>query len=61
VFVLSSGSDPFEAFKHFASEMGYKDRTHSISLGQGQGPLAEKIILLGRGKGDWVFIQVRTI
>jgi dynein heavy chain len=58
LFLLSSGSDPFEAFQHFASEVGYKDKTQSISLGQGQGPLAEKMISLARVRGDWVFIQV---
>jgi dynein heavy chain len=58
MFVLSSGSDPFEAFQRFASEMGYKDKTQSISLGQEQGPLAEKMITLGTVKGEWVFLQV---
>jgi dynein heavy chain len=58
MFILSSGSDPFEAFQRFASEMGYRDKTQSISLGQGQGPIAEKIISLGTVKGEWVFLQV---
>jgi dynein heavy chain len=58
VFVLTSGSDPFEAFQRFASEMGYKDKIQSLSLGQGQGPLAEKMISLGVVKGEWVFLQV---
>jgi dynein heavy chain len=58
VFVLSTGADPFEALQRFASEMGYKDKIHSLSLGQGQGPVAEKMISLGRTKGEWVFLQV---
>ncbi|XP_069668946.1 dynein axonemal heavy chain 6 isoform X3 [Periplaneta americana] len=57
VFVLSTGSDPFESFQRFASDMGNKDRIQSISLGQGQGPVAEKLISLGIVKGDWVFLQ----
>lgn len=33
------------------------DRIQSISLGQGQGPVAEKMIETGRLRGDWVFLQ----
>ncbi|XP_072930463.1 dynein axonemal heavy chain 6 isoform X2 [Epargyreus clarus] len=57
VFVLSTGSDPFGAFQKFATEMGMRDRVHSISLGQGQGPVAEKMINNAKPKGDWVFLQ----
>ncbi|KAI8430872.1 hypothetical protein MSG28_001005 [Choristoneura fumiferana] len=57
VFVLSTGSDPFGAFQKFATEMGVRDRVHSISLGQGQGPVAEKLINNAKPKGDWVFLQ----
>lgn len=58
VFVLSQGSDPFGAFQRFAKEMDMQDRVHSISLGQGQGPVAERMISNAKGKGDWVFLQV---
>lgn len=34
-------------------------RIHAISLGQGQGPVAEKLILSAVKSGDWVFLQVR--
>ena len=44
VFVLSTGSDPMSAFLRFAREKAYTDRIQSISLGQGQGPVAEKLI-----------------
>ncbi|XP_022832877.1 dynein heavy chain 6, axonemal [Spodoptera litura] len=57
VFVLSTGSDPFGAFQRFATEMGMRDRVHSISLGQGQGPVAEKMISGAKPKGDWIFLQ----
>ncbi|XP_049884905.1 dynein axonemal heavy chain 6 [Pectinophora gossypiella] len=57
VFVLSTGSDPFGAFQKFAVEMAMRDRVHSISLGQGQGPVAEKMINNAKPKGDWVFLQ----
>lgn len=58
VFVLSPGSDPFSSFQRFAEEAGMRGRVASVSLGQGQGPVAEKMIQAARGKGDWVFLQV---
>ncbi|KAF2878695.1 hypothetical protein ILUMI_27474 [Ignelater luminosus] len=57
VFVLSTGSDPFGAFQRFATDMGYRERIQAISLGQGQGPVAEKLIETGKVRGDWVFLQ----
>ncbi|EEZ99537.1 Dynein heavy chain, cytoplasmic-like Protein [Tribolium castaneum] len=57
VFILSTGSDPFGSFQRFADEMGFRERIKSISLGQGQGPVAEKIIEQGLERGDWVFLQ----
>ncbi|XP_078146083.1 dynein axonemal heavy chain 6 [Centroberyx gerrardi] len=57
VFILSTGSDPMGAFQRFAKERGCLDRVKSISLGQGQGPIAEKIILKALKSGNWVFLQ----
>jgi len=57
VFVLSTGSDPMNAFMRFAKEMNYTERIHAISLGQGQGPVAEKLIAAAVANGDWVFLQ----
>ncbi|KOB72814.1 Dynein heavy chain 6, axonemal, partial [Operophtera brumata] len=37
----------------FATEMGVRDKVQSISLGQGQGPVAEKMIMAAKHKGDW--------
>uniref|UniRef100_F7FUV5 Dynein axonemal heavy chain 6 n=1 Tax=Ornithorhynchus anatinus TaxID=9258 RepID=F7FUV5_ORNAN len=51
VFILSTGSDPMGAFLRFAKEM------QSISLGQGQGPIAEKMIKDALKTGNWVFLQ----
>ncbi|XP_045569897.1 dynein axonemal heavy chain 12, partial [Salmo salar] len=57
VFILSTGSDPMGAFQRFAKERGYLDRVRSISLGQGQGPIAEKMILEALKSGNWIFLQ----
>ncbi|XP_069845209.1 dynein axonemal heavy chain 6 isoform X1 [Dipodomys merriami] len=57
VFILSTGSDPMGAFQRFARESGYSDRVQSISLGQGQGPIAEKMIKDAMKAGNWVFLQ----
>ncbi|XP_075229380.1 dynein heavy chain at 16F [Lycorma delicatula] len=57
VFVLSTGSDPVGGFLRFAAETGNTDKIQSISLGQGQGPIAETMIKAAVKKGDWVFLQ----
>lgn len=57
VFVLSSGSDPMSNFLRFAEEMKYMDKFYSISLGQGQGPIAESLIDKSLRLGHWVFLQ----
>ena len=38
-----------------------KFRVHAISLGQGQGPVAEKLINNAIKVGDWVFLQVTSL
>uniref|UniRef100_A0A8C4HQX9 AAA+ ATPase domain-containing protein n=1 Tax=Dicentrarchus labrax TaxID=13489 RepID=A0A8C4HQX9_DICLA len=57
IFILSTGSDPMGAFQRFAKDRGCLDRVESISLGQGQGPIAEKIIHAALKSGKWVFLQ----
>ncbi|KAK3733193.1 hypothetical protein QZH41_008554, partial [Actinostola sp. cb2023] len=57
IFILSTGSDPMNAFLRFARDMNYTDRIQAISLGQGQGPVAEKMIASAAKNGDWVFLQ----
>nr|XP_031828293.1 dynein heavy chain 6, axonemal [Nomia melanderi] len=57
VFILTTGSDPFSGFLRFAAEMNFSDRYNSISLGQGQGPVAEGHIRKGTVEGRWVFLQ----
>ncbi|KAK3264588.1 hypothetical protein CYMTET_26684, partial [Cymbomonas tetramitiformis] len=55
VFILSAGTDPTAVLLSFAQQRGQPIRT--ISLGQGQGPKAERAIKEGRGDGTWVMLQ----
>eukprot|EP00971_Amphidinium_carterae_P260521 5168724-Amphidinium_carterae.2 len=57
IFVLSAGADPTDYLLTLASDLGYSERLHFISLGQGQGPKAEQLIKLGWDTGDWVCLQ----
>lgn len=59
IFVLSTGSDPVSGLMKFASSpsIGMQERLRIISLGQGQGPIAEEIMRKAMVSGDWVFLQ----
>uniref|UniRef100_A0A8B9VSH1 Dynein axonemal heavy chain 12 n=1 Tax=Anas zonorhyncha TaxID=75864 RepID=A0A8B9VSH1_9AVES len=53
IFVLSPGADPMSS-KYIHKE---KMKFQSISLGQGQGPIATKMIQEGMEEGTWVCLQ----
>ena len=55
VFVLSAGADPMTNLLKLASDM--KMQVDSVSLGQGQGPKAEKLMTDGKKNGTWVCLQ----
>ncbi|CAF3079436.1 unnamed protein product [Rotaria socialis] len=57
VFILSTGSDPMSSFSRFAAEMNMTASYKAISLGQGQGPVAEDMISKSVVAGEWVFLQ----
>ncbi|CAE7768679.1 DNAH7 [Symbiodinium sp. CCMP2456] len=55
IFVLSPGSDPSSALYMFATEKGRE--INSLSLGQGQGPKAERLLADATQNGSWVLLQ----
>eukprot|EP00762_Andalucia_godoyi_P006421 ANDGO_02891.mRNA.1 Dynein-1-beta heavy chain len=57
IFLLSAGADPMKELLHFADEMNMGRKLVSVSLGKGQGPIAEKLIEDGKENGNWVLLQ----
>ena len=57
IFILSKGSDPTGMLFKLAKQKNYSDRLQLVSLGQGQGPVAESLVEKGTKTGDWVLLQ----
>jgi len=58
IFILSPGQDPMTELLKFADSRGFGGkRTQAISLGQGQGPIASKLITDALSSGGWVVLQ----
>ncbi|KAK3235324.1 hypothetical protein CYMTET_54467 [Cymbomonas tetramitiformis] len=55
IFVLSPGSDPLSDLLRFADDR--RQRVESVSLGQGQGPVARKLLDQGLMDGFWVVLM----
>uniref|UniRef100_A0A3P9MGF3 Dynein heavy chain region D6 P-loop domain-containing protein n=1 Tax=Oryzias latipes TaxID=8090 RepID=A0A3P9MGF3_ORYLA len=56
IFVLSPGVDPTGALVQLADSSGMTQHFHALSLGQGQAPIAKKLIEEGVKNGHWVFL-----
>lgn len=58
IFVLTPGAAPMTELLKLADDMGYgNNKLVAISLGQGQGPIAESAIQDASDKGTWVCLQ----
>jgi dynein heavy chain len=57
IFILSTGADPTAMLYRFAVSLSFQDKLDMISLGQGQGPKASKMLENGMKEGTWVVLQ----
>ncbi|XP_071951094.1 dynein axonemal heavy chain 2-like isoform X2 [Antedon mediterranea] len=56
IFVLSTGVDPTSMLLQLAEQSKMAHRFHALSLGQGQAPIATRMIKEGVREGNWVFL-----
>mmetsp|Transcript_24429 Transcript_24429/g.96934 ORF Transcript_24429/g.96934 Transcript_24429/m.96934 type:complete len:2723 (+) Transcript_24429:2309-10477(+) len=57
LFVLTKGSDPTKAFAEFCESVKFDKKIKKLSLGQGQGSKASRMIEEATQKGSWVYLQ----
>ncbi|XP_059612585.1 dynein axonemal heavy chain 7 [Phlebotomus argentipes] len=57
IFILSPGADPIGALTLHAEKMGFSKAFETVSMGKGQGPIAERLIKSAQKAGTWVCLQ----
>ena len=57
VFILSPGVDPISAIYSYAEKLKFDEFFQSVSLGQGQGVIAQSMIEKAQIDGGWVCLQ----
>lgn len=57
IFILSPGADPIPNLQNLAKQYGMEEKLKILSLGQGQGAIAEKYIQNGQANGEWICLQ----
>jgi dynein heavy chain len=58
LFILSPGADPMAQLLKFGQDKGFDGKKfNAISLGQGQGPIAARLIQEAQANGTWVCLQ----
>ncbi|XP_071165421.1 dynein axonemal heavy chain 2-like [Mytilus edulis] len=56
IFILSNGADPTNHLLQLAESKGLANNFNALSLGQGQAPIATRLIKEGIREGNWVFL-----
>ncbi|XP_055375876.1 dynein axonemal heavy chain 2 [Condylostylus longicornis] len=56
IFVLSPGVDPTASLVSLAESSNMSSNLFSLSLGQGQAPIATKLLMQGIKDGSWIFL-----
>ncbi|KAL3312843.1 Dynein heavy chain 2, axonemal [Cichlidogyrus casuarinus] len=56
IFVLSPGVDPTSGLLQLADSCEMSEKFNALSLGQGQAPIANRLIAEGMKLGNWVFL-----
>ncbi|WIA33430.1 hypothetical protein OEZ86_006562 [Tetradesmus obliquus] len=56
IFVLSPGVDPTDALRKLAAEKDMSSKLHTVALGQGQAPVAQRMLEEAVRHGHWVFL-----
>ena len=56
IFILSPGVDPVQALFQVAAAVEMQDNLKTLALGQGQAPIANRLLSEGTKSGHWVFL-----